>query len=177
MRAHLLLAAACLSFTLPASAAQMPSRRAGLWELSMSFAGHHSPMGDIKQCIDAATDNEMMNNAGRSGPQKCSQRHISRSGDTITVDSVCHTGGATVTSHSVITGDFNSAYTMQVTSKREGGPPVPYARGGVTHITINAKWLGPCGKGQRPGDMIMPGGFKVNIHDLAHMRRGGPPRP
>jgi hypothetical protein len=33
-------------------------------------------------------------------------------------------------------------------------------------VKMAAKWLGPGAAGQRPGDMIMPGGQKMNILDL-----------
>jgi hypothetical protein len=32
-------------------------------------------------------------------------------------------------------------------------------------MTINAKWLGPCKPGQKPGDIVMPGGMKINPQD------------
>ena len=33
-------------------------------------------------------------------------------------------------------------------------------------MTLEAKWIGPCREGQRPGDIIMPGGIKLNIRSL-----------
>ena len=33
-------------------------------------------------------------------------------------------------------------------------------------MTIEAKWLGACKADQKPGDMIMAGGRKMNIRDL-----------
>jgi hypothetical protein len=42
-------------------------------------------------------------------------------------------------------------------------------------ITTTAKWLGPCAAGQRPGDMIMPGGRTMNILDLQKGMPGVPP--
>jgi hypothetical protein len=59
----------------------------------------------------------------------------------------------------VITGSFESAYTMTITTQREG---IPAAR----TITIAAKWAGPCAADQKPGDMIMPNGRKVNLTDM-----------
>jgi hypothetical protein len=34
------------------------------------------------------------------------------------------------------------------------------------HMTMEAKWVGPCAKGQRPGDVIMPGGIKINVKQM-----------
>src|SRR5882724_7696333 len=45
--------------TMPALAAELPSRQAGLWEVKMSFEGRNVPGQTIQQCIDAATDQMM----------------------------------------------------------------------------------------------------------------------
>jgi len=74
----------------------------------------------------------------------------------------------------VVTGSFDSAYTVDVTSTREGGRPVPgMAPGGSSHMKIAATWLGPCQAGQRPGDMMMSNGMTMNVLD---MQKGIPPR-
>src|SRR5262245_30425894 len=41
---------------IPASAAEMPARKPGLWELKMSFENRNTPGQTMQQCIDAATD-------------------------------------------------------------------------------------------------------------------------
>jgi hypothetical protein len=32
---------------------------------------------------------------------------------------------------------------------------------------MEARWIGPCQQGQRPGDIILPGGIKLNVRSLA----------
>lgn len=153
----------------PALALDMPARKPGLWQMTMSFAGRSVPGQVMKECIDASTDN-MMRNFGGSLQGHCSKQTVSRSGGAIIVNSVCSFAGATTTSHSVITGDFNSDYTMQVTSTRHGGPPIPgQPSDGTNHMTIAAKWLGPCGI-HHPGDIIMANGMTMNIFDMQKMR-------
>lgn len=149
----------------PSPAAEMPSRKAGLWEIRMNGA----PKA-IQQCIDAATDKMLMAGAGMMAETACSKRDIQRSGDTMTVDSVCTFKDKTATSHAVVTGSFDSSYEMTVSSEAEGLP------GGKMTLTMAAKWLGPCAAGQKPGDMIMDGGFKMNILDLQKqgLSRGAP---
>ena len=39
-------------------------------------------------------------------------------------------------------------------------------------MTIEAKWLGPCKADQKPGDMIMGSGMKMNINDLGKLGAG-----
>ena len=86
------------------------------------------------------------------------------------VDSVCQVGASTITSHGVITGDFNSAYTVKVTSTREGAAAPGMPANGATNMTIEAKWLGACTADQKPGDIIMAGGRKINVRDLQNMQ-------
>ncbi len=33
-------------------------------------------------------------------------------------------------------------------------------------MTLTAKWAGACKEGQKPGDIVMPGGLKMNLRDL-----------
>jgi hypothetical protein len=144
----------------PALAAELPSRKPGLWEMKMEFEGRNTPGQTMQQCIDASTDQMMQSNAGPSGQSTCSKRDVQRSGSTITIDSVCTVAGKTATSHAEITGSFDSAYTMTVTSDSSATP------GSKTKMTMAAKWLGPCTGDQKPGDMIMGNGMKINVLEM-----------
>jgi Protein of unknown function (DUF3617) len=139
-------------------AAELPARKPGLWEIQRSLGNRGAQT--IQQCIDAATDQMLQENAGPFAQGACGKRDVQRSADRVTIDSTCTIAGKTSTSHAVITGSFESAYSMTVTAQGEALP------GGKTTISLEAKWLGPCQAGQRAGDVIMPGGIKVNILDL-----------
>ncbi len=65
----------------------------------------------------------------------------------------------------VITGSFDSAVTMTATTQSEALP------GGRMIITAAMRRLGPCAADQKPGDMILGNGVKVNILEL---RKRGP---
>jgi hypothetical protein len=173
---RVVLIAACLLIAAPALALDLPTRKAGLWEIKMEFQGHSNlPMQTMKQCTDAASDKLMTYNFGGAAEKNCRKQDIKNSGGTITIDSVCSFGGATSASRAVISGDFNSAYTVDVISTHQGGPPVPGAAPGrETHMTIAAKWVGPCPAGQRPGDMTMGNGMTINVLDM--QKRGGMPK-
>src|SRR5258708_21446167 len=151
----------------PATAADMPARKAGLWEIKMNFENRKVPGQSIQQCIDAATDAIMQSSASNIGSQNCSKRDVVKSGDTMTIDSVCTVAGKNATSHAVVTGSFDSAYTMTVSSKSDAGPGF--------NMTIAAKWLGPSPADQKPGDLILPRGIKMNLRDIAN-RIGVPGR-
>jgi hypothetical protein len=142
------------------SAAELPARKGGLWEIKTSFENRGGAGPVVQQCIDAATDQMMQSSAGALAQAACSKRDVQRSGNTITIDSTCTVGSKTATSHAVITGSFDSAYTMTVTSRSDGLP------GGKMAMTMDAKWLGPCAADQKPGDMIMGNGLKMNILEM-----------
>jgi hypothetical protein len=173
MHCRSLVAALCLLPAWPAAAQDLPARKAGLWEIRMTVDAAKMPPQISQHCIDAATDKQMSAVGAGMGKDLCSKQNVQRSGNTVTVDSVCKIGPTTSVTRAVITGDFNSAYTVRVTSKSDGG-----AKGaaGDTAITIEAKWLGACKPDQRPGDIIMADGRKMNIQDLQKLIGGqGPP--
>jgi hypothetical protein len=151
----------------PAFAAELPNRKPGLWEIT---AGIGERAVKMRQCIDAATDHALQTRGGAAPQGDCSKRDVQKAGNTMAIDSVCTFGGKTRTSHIVVTCSFDSEYTMTVTSQTEGQAPGPPA-------TISAKWLGPCAADQRPGDMIMPNGTKLNITNMPGMKGMMPPGP
>jgi hypothetical protein len=170
--------AAAIVAAAPAFALDMPVRKAGLWELKMEFGGRDLPAQVMRQCTDAAADKMMNLNFGGSNEQACSKQDVKNAGGTITIDSVCKFGPATTTSHAVVTGSFDSAYTVEVTSTSQGGPPLPGQTPGATsRMSIAAKWLGPCAAGQKPGDVIMSNGMKMNVLDMPRAPGAAPKRP
>ena len=172
MRRSLTIIALALVSASPAAALDLPARKAGLWEIKMAFEGRTIPPQTMQQCIDAATDKQMNSIGGNMAQERCSKQDVQKVGATIVVDSVCQIGATKTTSHGVISGDFNSAYTVKVASQREGGPAVPgMPADGTSNMTMEAKWLGACKADQKPGDMIMANGMKVNIVDMQRMQQ------
>jgi hypothetical protein len=169
-RPVLFLTAGLLLAALPviaASAVELPIRKAGLWELKMLRAGSPSPEMTMQQCTDESTDKQMTASFSPMAKQNCSKNDTVQTATGYTTDSVCSFNGTTMTSHSDITGDFNSGYAVKVTSHND--KPLPGAPGDST-MTLEAKWLGPCAAEQRPGDIVMPGGFKLNIKDMDKLK-------
>jgi hypothetical protein len=155
--AALFLALICVT---PARAAELPSRKPGLWEVKMSIEGRNAPPQVIRQCIDAATDQMMQSNAGPYAAAACPKRDVQSSPDSITIDSGCTIDGKPATAHAVITGSFDSAYTMTVTSQSGDSAASKMV------MTLDAKWLGACAADQKPGDMIFSNGRTVNIVEM-----------
>jgi hypothetical protein len=145
---------------MPAAAAELPSRKPGLWEVKTSIENSNTPARTLQQCIDAATDQMMQSSAGPFSPAACPGRDVQRSENSITIDSTCTVGGKAATAHSVVSGSFDSAYTMTVTAQSEQIPA------GKMVMTMEAKWLGPCAADQKPGDIVMSNGMKINIPEM-----------
>ena len=163
------VSATCLLALLPladAFAVELPVRKAGLWEMKMVRSGGSIPDMTMQHCTDATTDKQMSTSFS-PGKETCAKQDIQKTATGYVSDSVCSVAGMTITSHAEITGDFNSAYTVKSSSRSEGGPSgVP--RDSTT--TVEAKWMGACKADQKPGDIVMPGGMKMNILELDKLK-------
>ncbi|QDW36740.1 DUF3617 family protein [Bradyrhizobium sp. KBS0727] len=150
-----------------ASAVELPVRKAGLWEMKVLHTGSAVPDMTMQHCTDETTDKEMSTSFSPMGKEMCSRQDIQKTATGYVSDSVCGIAGMSITSHAEITGDFNSAYTVKSTSHSERGPAgVP--RDSTT--TIEAKWLGVCKPDQKAGDIMMPGGMKMNVKDMEKLK-------
>ncbi len=158
----------CLWSWLPAvgaAADQLPVRKPGLWEMKVVKTGSSLPDMTMQHCTDETTDKDMSNMVSPLAKQSCSKQDVQKTATGYVGDSVCTVAGVSMTSHSDIVGDFNSGYTVKTTAHIErGGKPLD------TVTTIEAKWLGACKADQKPGDIVMPGGFKMNIKDAEKLK-------
>jgi Protein of unknown function (DUF3617) len=153
-------------FAVSAHAADAPKRKSGLWEITIPSAaaqGGHT----MQQCIDEKTDSMIMGSMGARMQQKCSKQTFGTQGDKLVIDSVCQFGPTATTTHAVITGKLDSSY--RVDSRSTYDPPLMGMKEATS--TIQAKWLGPCTADMKPGDMIMPGGMKMNINSMPGMQK------
>jgi hypothetical protein len=162
--------AVCLLTLLPAldaRAVEMPIRKAGLWEMKVVRSGSPTPEMTMQHCTDENTDKDMSSTFSPMAKEMCSKQDTRKTATGYVSDSVCKVGAMSITSHSDLVGDFNSAYTVKSTSHHEGGSAsVP--RDSTT--TVEAKWLGACKPDQKPGDIVMPGGLKMNVKDMEKLK-------
>lgn len=142
-------------FMANAMAQDLPHRKAGLWESSMESAQMQGKNMTSQQCIDEKTDAEMMNRALKADGKSntCKQITSKRLTNGWEFDSQCAMTGYTMTSHAVITGDFNTQYTMQMHGHREPADKT----GADTDVTMHAKFMGACPADMKPGDMKING--------------------
>jgi hypothetical protein len=150
-----------------AGADELPIRKAGLWEMKVMRTASPMPDMTMQQCTDETTDKEMSTAFAPMSKDICSKKDIHKTATGYVSDSVCGMAGVSIASHSEIVGDFNSAYTVKTVSHTENGPA---AVKGNHETTIEAKWLGACKADQKPGDIVMPGGLKINLHDMDKLK-------
>jgi hypothetical protein len=141
-----------------AAADDLPVRKAGLWEMKVMRAGSPMPEMTMQHCTDETTDKEMSTAFSPMSKEICSKKDIQKTATGFVSDSVCGIAGVSITSHSEIVG---------TTARSEGGP---VAMKGDHVTTIEAKWLGACKPDQKPGDIMMPNGLKMNIHDMDKLK-------
>lgn len=137
-----------------AAAASMdaPKRKSGLWEVTVSrpqMKGGHT----IQECVDQKSDDLMKSDKSGMEKMSCSKNEVRKEGDRIISESVCKMDGSTATTRAVFSGRFDSAYKADIKSTYE--PPMHGMR--ESSAVIEAKWLGACKPGQKPGDISMPG--------------------
>ena len=154
--ASLLLAAA------HAAAIDLPKRKPGLWEMTLSAPDGKRPPRSAKYCIDAATEALMDNLAGGMTRHDCIKNDVLPQGASVVVDSVCMIDKSKVTGRSIITAEGDTIFHMQVHTHFD--PPL-WGQADVDS-TSDSKWLGACPADMRPGDMMTTSGIKVNIKDI-----------
>lgn len=156
------LAGLVVSTTTGARADDMPTRKAGLWEVTMHMPIANMAPQVMKFCTDAATDAALFKLGMNAAQGMCSRQDMHRSGSVVTVDTECKMGETNMTSHSVMTFTGDTAY--QTESKSHFDPPM-MGRSEST-MTQEAKWTGPCPADMQAGDMIGPNGVKLNMKSL-----------
>jgi len=143
-----------------ALAADLPKRKPGLWEITLQSAGMPG-MGPILQCIDRNTD-DLMQQRAKQNKTDCSVMDIKPQGNQVTIHSVCTLDGSTATTDAVFVGAFESAYKGEMTTRFN--PPMHGMS--ESKMSQQARWLGPCKPGQKPGDVIVPNIGGINVNEM-----------
>lgn len=142
-----------------AAAGEAPKRKPGLWEIRTQV--EDMPGGPpIQMCVDRASDNLMQQRA-KEKPD-CSTMEVKKGASATTVHAVCRMEGSTMTMDAVYTGSFESSYKGDM--KMRYSPPMHGLS--ESHMTQEAKWLGACKPGQKPGDVVMPNMGTFNMNEM-----------
>jgi hypothetical protein len=142
------------------AAEELPTPRAGLWESRMISASAAVPATTVKQCMDGKIDLEGMLKAAGG---MCDLTWKRVAADRIETETSCKFGPVSTKGKGVVIGDFNSRLRIETTATTSmDGMPAGMPKLGLPTepqtMVIEARWVGPCEPGQKPGDFIMPDG-------------------
>ncbi|MCV9936434.1 hypothetical protein OIU35_08655 [Boseaceae bacterium BT-24-1] len=159
MRAHAIIAAASILGAVPAFADELPQRKAGLWETKSTGAEGETT---AKQCVGPGTDRAML--GGMTGGA-CAKVEVKKTATGYAVATECTIGQINAVGSSVVTGDFQTIVRTEGSTKLTGmpGQPGPVER----KLVVEAKRVGDCGPGQKPGDIILPDGKVISMPGAA----------
>ena len=176
MRLRLSLLA--LTFALPAAAQDLPPRKPGLWELTatQTIQSSTSPAHVSKHCIDAVTDKAMQTFGGDLIKAKCDRLDWRREGKDRVLHAGCLYGAQPFKVFAIASGKFETHYKTTMTVTRIGRPDWP-TMPPETVFNTSARWVGACLAGQKPGDMILANGTRMNIRDVPEVAARLPPEP
>jgi hypothetical protein len=138
-----------------APADPLPHEKLGLWLQDATTMGQHV---SGQYCIDATTEARMsVFSSSMAHNGKCQRGAIVHEADgSWTNESTCEfRPGVKKATRAVISGDFNSKFTMALTSVPDG----------ASIVNMTATWTGPCKPGMKGGDVIMSNGMKINLLD------------
>lgn len=147
-----------------------PRLRAGYWETtSVTHSDDGSETTKISLCVDDALQEEM--NLFSSGSQigACSEMSLTQHGsDRWSFRSVCNPGNmGQMLTEGMISGDMQTQYQSEIiTSGSRMGQAVK------EKTVQKARYVGVCPAGIVPGDMLMEGGMKINMKQMAELSRG-----
>ncbi|HEV2976466.1 MAG TPA: DUF3617 family protein [Casimicrobiaceae bacterium] len=148
-------------------AQDVPKRKSGLWEITRTSTYTQDQPRRGQLCVDKASDDALLQLAEGMRGEVCKTNKISHDGDKLVVDATCTLRASTAQTHALISGNFDSAYTVE--SKSTYTPPLTGAATG--HARFAAKWTGPCPPGLQPGETLLDTGAKIDSSGVVH----GPP--
>lgn len=145
---------------------QAPKPKVGVWESTMTMNAGPAPMKvTSRMCIDAAMvagDDWVKNqssNGGQTALPDCTVS-VKTSLSGYTTDSTCTTPQGKIITHAVATGDFQSTYVMDITSRMDPPPPgLPAGVAAENKMKVEARYIGPCPPGQAGG--LIAGSLKM----------------
>jgi hypothetical protein len=146
----------------PLTVDQIPHRKAGLWSQTMAMEGGPAGPGAMQICVDDASEARSTVAAQNIPGAKCATPQFTRNLDgSISFAESCDMGTTgKIQTSGTIKGDFSSSYTVTMSSTTTGSSMA--AMNGVHNMTMTGAYVGPCGPGQKGGDIIMANGMTIH---------------
>lgn len=170
----LLLASPYVAASGKQGAAKWPSRKAGLWEVTIQahaegLGGARQPAVTVRQCTRPDVEAVMLLSI-LPGQEHCDQAKVAKRGDKgdhYEITTACRVHDNQVRARMELRGDLQSVYAgnysvgFSQTPQQNVGP-----------VAFQGRWLGNCASGQKPGDMVLPNGITVNPADDVAREKG-----
>ncbi len=151
MRLSLSLLPAVFAITVTAAAQDIPTLKAGQWEMSSSQtktgAGAANPPTKTTMCTDAAMQKELVSMGAGMSKEMCSKHEMKREGARVVTTSECKIGESKISSRAVMTLSGDTGYKTEISATYD--PPFMGMKD--SRSTIEGKYVGPCRDGLVPG--------------------------
>lgn len=140
----------------------LPKRKPGLWEIVGTSDHREGAPQTTRMCTDDKTQDLLSRLSDQVGKNKCSKRDVQNQGTQVVTDSVCTIAQSQVTSHTVMTFDSTTSFTIQMHSHFE---PALFGKT-ESNSTQSGKWVGACPADMKPGEMVSPNGARINLNTV-----------
>ena len=164
----LLAAAACCAWH-GADCAELPKRKPGQWQITLTSDDTAIPPRVEDICLDESTDALMYKFALGASEKMCTKNEWKDlGGGRFSVDVTCNMGTTRMTSHGETVFTGSTAYREDVKTHYE--PPL-HGRSDATSLH-EARWTGACAADMKPGDIVMrptartPNGMRFNVNEM-----------
>ena len=146
-----------------ASPQNYPKLKPGLWEVTTNLSRQDGqPPRVTSMCLDATVQQELYRMSTGAMANMCSQHDLKFAGNTLTSTSTCEFNGTKMQSKAVMVVTGDTSYHSEAHTTFD--PPMRGMKEAST--TIDGKHVGPCKPGQKPGDVILPGGQTMNFRQM-----------
>lgn len=156
-----------LAFSAPAFAApsmDIPPLRPGLWEATTAAPNRSQPRPLVTRlCIGEQTQRHILEQLAVAMPKMCSRNQYGMHGGRFVTDSSCTLGASTIEGRTQTTFIRDTAYRTEVVGRVGQTGRVAETQ----RTVIDARHVGRCPVGMKPGDMVLPNGLTLNLVQLS----------
>lgn len=168
--ASFIMAFLILALPLSAVASELPERKPGLWESSISISAAAGQKQVIKECVSKETDQKMLLSSNAALPNAKCQNSYNKAGSSYNIEVKCSTDRMSMVARNTLSGDFKSSYSgkTEITGKlKQAGNEIDLP---PQTLTLTSNFKGDCPSNMKAGDVISPlpdgGEKKFNILDM-----------
>lgn len=144
----------------------LPQRSPGLWETTLTpqaQSGARPRPTTTRQCTAPEVDTQLLLLMA-PGQESCAPPQIRQQGDEWHVRTRCSVHESRIDTHFILRGDFAQEYSGQIETRYQKPCPQRYPDCRQKQ-EVQARYLGLCPEGMRPGDLRLPNGILLNQLD------------